>query len=243
MAKIRHSALHQKTKTGENKHCNFFARARDAIAKLNEHSGRKAVDAIAIHTAPNQARTKASADALQASLETMLTWDWQGARILIEHCDTYVEGQTPAKGFLSLEDEIHTINALNPGLSHPLGMIINWGRSVIETRHCDGALEHILQAKEAGVLAGLMFSGVSDIEGPYGQWADTHMPHAHSERASTGADGSLMTESEIVRCARAADAGSLDVLGVKLGIRPKDESIENRIAYNRDALSMIDRAL
>jgi len=220
----------------------FMAKARDAIAKLNAHAGRRCVTAIEVQTAPNQGRARSSAASLKASLETMLSWDWQGARIVIEHCDSYLEGQVPAKGFLSLSDEIQAIKAVNDKLDGNVGIVINWGRSVIEARSVTGALDHIKQAKQAGLLAGLMFSGVSDQDTPYGAWQDTHMPAAESPNVRIGAAGSLMTETQMHQCLHAADASRLDIVGIKLGIRPKDESIANRVAYNREALAIIARA-
>lgn len=217
----------------------FLARARDAVVKLNNHCGRNAVKAIEIQTAPNQSKASSSAEALTATLETILGWDWQGASIVIEHCDTLVEGQTPVKGFLSLEDEINAVKTVNAKCNSNIGIVINWGRSAIETRSVDGVIDHINQAKTAGLLTGLMFSGVSATECPYGVWADTHMPAAASENSEIGAEHSLMTEAEIHKCIAAA--GKVDILGIKLGIRPKDELIDNRIAYNREAMAMMSR--
>ncbi|WP_041523557.1 DUF4862 family protein [Gilvimarinus agarilyticus] len=220
----------------------FFDKARAAIAKLNAHAGRQVVQAIEVQTAPNRSKAKSSVASLQASLETMLSWDWQGARIVIEHCDTYVEDQTPAKGFLTINEEIEAVHAINSKLGANVGIVVNWGRSVIETRSEAGAIEHIKQAREAGVLAGVMFSGVTDQDTPYGTWADTHMPAAKSAAASIGAEGSLMTEAQIHECIAAAGGKDLPVVGVKIGIRPKDETVENRVAYNQAVLGMIERA-
>ena len=220
----------------------FMRKARTAIATLNAHAGRQVVQAIEMQTAPNRRKAASSAASLQASLETMLSWDWQGARIVIEHCDSYLEGQTPAKGFLTLTDEIATIKAVNDTLGSDVGVVINWGRSVIEARSETGAIEHIKQAKEAGVLAGVMFSGVTDQDTPYGTWADTHMPAAKSAAAGIGADGSLMTEAHIHQCIAAAGGKALPIVGVKIGIRPKDETVANRVAYNQAVLDMIERA-
>ncbi|WP_049721477.1 DUF4862 family protein [Gilvimarinus polysaccharolyticus] len=220
----------------------FMAKARDAIAKLNAHAGRQVVTAIEMQTAPNQGKARSSAASLKASLEAMLSWDWQGARIVIEHCDSYIDGQVPAKGFLTLADEIQAIQAVNKQLDANVGIVINWGRSVIEARSVTGALDHIKQAKAAGLLAGLMFSGVSDQDTPYGAWSDTHMPAAQSASSSVGATGSLMSEAQMHQCMQAADAKSLDILGIKLGVRPKEASVAERLAYNREALAIMDRA-
>lgn len=220
----------------------FMEKARAAIAKLNAHAGRQVVQAIEIQTAPNRSKASSSVASLTATLETMLGWDWQGARIVIEHCDTYIEGQVPAKGFLTLADEIAAVEAVNKKLGADVGIVINWGRSVIEARSESGAIEHINQAKNAGVLAGVMFSGVSDQDTPYGTWADTHMPAAPSANATIGAEGSLMSEAQIQQCLQAAGGKDLPVIGVKIGIRPKDETVAKRVAYNQAVLAMIDRA-
>ena len=217
----------------------FLGKARDAVSKLNAHAGRPVVTAVAIQTAPNQERAGASQSALEKSLAEIVTWDWQGARLVIEHCDTPRPEQKAAKGFLSIEQEIDAVVRTNAENSCNLGVVINWGRSVIEQRSVDGAIEHIGLAKQAGILAGLMFSGVSDIETPYGLWADSHMPAAPDESVEIGAEGSLMTKAQIQRCLTAAEVNTLDVVGIKLGIRPLDETIDRRIAYNRSALSMM----
>ncbi|MFT4938327.1 MAG: hypothetical protein ACI88A_001353 [Paraglaciecola sp.] len=219
----------------------FMQKARDAIEKLNHHSGRNTVAAIEIQTAPNQSAVSSSKKALLASLTTILEWDWHGAQILIEHCDTLVEGQIPSKGFLSIEDEVEVLNTLNRQLDEPLGLVINWGRSVLETRRCEGALEHIKLAQANGLLQGLMFSGVSDQDSEYGAWRDTHVPAAKFDDNAFGVEHSLMTESEIHRCLAACNGELPPFLGIKIGVRPVETSVDERVAYNRDTLAILDR--
>jgi len=219
----------------------FMQKACLAIAKLNQHLGRKAVQAIQVQTAPNRSRASSSAKSLQASLETMLSWDWQGTQIVIEHCDALVPEHPPAKGFLSLEDEIKVLSAINSQQSQPLGIVINWGRSVLETRSTQGAIEHIKQVSAQGLLSGIMFSGVSDRENPFGLWRDSHMPPAKANKDSVGAEHSLMTEQDMHNCLAVADAHALAIVGIKLGIRPVDCPLDKRLAYNRDALAILDR--
>ena len=161
---------------------------------------------------------------------------------MIEHCDTLIEGQTPAKGFLSLQQEIDVLTAVNAEQNSNLGITINWGRSVIETRSADGALVHIQQAKQAGLLAGLMFSGASGAETAYGAWRDIHMPHAKSSSESKGADGSLMTKEAMHQCMNAADAKALPIVGIKLGIRPTDATPAERLDIINAALNILDDA-
>ncbi|HBN90688.1 DUF4862 family protein, partial [Rheinheimera aquimaris] len=157
---------------GRQEALDFMQQACNAVAKLNSHVGRQAVKAVMLQTAPARDQAAASADALYQSLSTMQQWDWQGAQLLIEHCDAYVPAHAPSKGFLSLSDEIAVLTRLNTvsDQAHKMGIVINWGRSVFETRRPDGALEHIMAVQAAGLLSGLMFSGVSDQDTEYGAW-------------------------------------------------------------------------
>ena len=219
----------------------FMKQARDAIEKLNTHSRKNVVRAIQIQTSPNKKVAQSSKESLKRSLEEMLTWDWQNAQIVIEHCDAYVEGQNPSKGFLSLSDEIETIKTVNEKLGFKLGMVINWGRSAIETRSAEGALAHVKQAKDAGVLSGLMFSGASDKETAFGAWSDSHMPHQGRNSESLGEAQSLLTVQEMHACLQAADAENLSIVGVKFGFRPRETSLEDRVGCNKEALAIVDK--
>ena len=235
--------LASEDESGRQEALAFMQQACAAIGKLNAHLGRQAVSAIQIQTAPARHNAASSVTALKASLHTMLQWDWQGARIMIEHCDAYVPGHTPSKGFLALNDELDVLTALNATLpqSKLLGMVINWGRSVFETRHVDGALEHIQLAQQAGLLSGLMFSGVSDQDSEYGAWRDSHQPAKKSALVQHGEPGSWMSEQAMHQCLAACNAAELLVLGAKIGIRPHSADIRSRMDYIRDTLAILDR--
>jgi hypothetical protein len=234
--------LASKDEQGRAQALAFMQKACAAIGKLNNYCGRQAVKAIEIQTAPNQSIAPSKATALRASLETMLSWDWQGANIVIEHCDTLIPGQIPAKGFLSLQEEINVLTELNQTHNKDMGIVINWGRSAIETRSTQGVIEHITQAKQSGLLKGLMFSGASDKDSPYGIWQDTHMPALPSQKGEIGAEDSLLSESQIHQCLGACgDALCAEtIIGIKLGVRPKDAPLAQRLAYNQAALTMLD---
>lgn len=222
----------------------FMQQACAAIGKLNAHLGRQAVTAIQIQTSPARHKASSSTAALMASLNTMLQWDWQGARIVIEHCDALVDSHAASKGFLTLGDELEVITQLNTQLStkQHLGMVINWGRSVFETRRVEGALEHIQAAQAAGVLSGVMFSGVSDQDSEYGAWRDSHQPPKQSALVQHGEPGSWMTEHAMHNCLAACDdPQALPVLGAKIGIRPHSAAIAQRIGIIRDTLAILDR--
>ena len=218
----------------------FVRQARDAIAALNAACGQSVVDAIEIHSAPDKTRTTSSVTALTTSLAELVQWDWQGARVVIEHCDAHVPGQVASKGFLTLADEIAAIEATNAHYGSDVGIVINWGRSVLEARSAEGALQHIWLAKQHGVLAGLMFSGASGQDTPYGAWRDSHMPPAPSGVGGIGAEGSLLTDAALRDCLVASDGRELPILGLKIGIRPLDASLESRMAYLSSGLERLD---
>lgn len=220
----------------------FMQQACAAVAKLNQHVGRQAVTAIQIHTAPARHRASSSTAALVKSLNTLASWDWQGARIVIEHCDAYVDSHVPSKGFLSLADEIAVLCEVNQYTAAPLGMVINWGRSVFEAREINGAVAHIQEALAAGVLAGVMFSGVSDQDSEYGAWRDSHQPPKSSALIQHGSPVSWMTEQTMHDClAACTDPEQLLILGAKIGIRPQDATVKQRIAYIHDTLAILQR--
>lgn len=222
----------------------FMQQARLAIIKLNQHLGRQAVTAIMLHSAPARHRATGCTKALQQSLTTLLSWDWQGAQLLLEHCDALVEGQTPSKGFLTIADELQVLAAVNQQLqpTKPLGMVINWGRSVLETRTADGALQHIAAAKAQGLLSGLMFSGISDQPTAYGAWQDSHQPARNSAQVLHGEPASWLTEQAIQQSIQACAGIDLTVLGLKIGIRPLTASLAERMAYLHAQLAILARS-
>ncbi|MBM3545560.1 MAG: DUF4862 family protein [Alphaproteobacteria bacterium] len=219
----------------------FASKARDAVGRINAAVGRKAVIAVEVQSGPTQGGGgKGSAGAFTESLAEIAGWDWQGARIVIEHCDAYRAGHPPIKGFLTLDDELKAIAGANKSARKPIGVSINWGRSVLETYKAETAVDHIKQARDAGALSGLMFSGASGAQTPYGAWQDAHMPHAPAPGIAHAAEGSLLTEPEIKASLAAAGKG-LDFIGAKIGIRPPDASVATRLGTIADLIKLIER--
>ena len=158
---------------------------------------------------------------MAASLEALAQLDWSGAKLVIEHCDKYVEGQKPEKGFLPIEDEIALCGSAG------IGLTVNWGRSVVEGRTPETAVAHVEAAAKAGVLSGLMFSGAGPEETQYGYgWIDGHLPMNPDEPTS------LMDAAAIKAAVRAAGTQErpLDYLGAKVCV-PKDATVEERLDY------------
>ena len=196
----------------------FFKDIRQAIADFANLRNSCDISHIEIHTAPTRI---ASADAMKKSLDELAQLDWLGAKLVIEHCDRYIEGQNPEKGFLPLENEIQI--AKDTGI----GVTINWGRSVVEEHNAQAAIAHVREARKAGVLQGVMFSGAGPDATQYGyEWIDGHLPMAPDEPTS------LMTSKEIQETTREAlkDDYAIDYLGAKVCV-PQDASVSERLNY------------
>ncbi|WP_416416350.1 DUF4862 family protein [Paenarthrobacter aromaticivorans] len=228
--------------TGRRAAIGFVHEALQAVTRLNSRVGRPAVTAVEIHSAPVASNGQAAGSALSESLAEICSWDWQGARVVLEHCDAYIAGQTPSKGFLTLEAEAEAVHRANSS-GGTVGMSINWGRSVIEQRRPEAALEHISYVRNAGLLAGLVLSGCTDQDSRFGPaWADVHVPPAPAtsgtgqETAAAGRfdrtlePASLMTAARIQECLLAA--GPRDTAGfrgIKVAAAP-NASVEERIS-------------
>lgn len=206
--------------------------AADLARELAQRSGRERVRAIQVHSAPRAPRS--SAAALARSLDELGTWDVAGALITLEHCDAPREGQRAQKGFLTLPEEISVLRG------RPQRLTINWGRSAIERRSPAGALEHVRTAARAGLLAGLVFSGVSDLDTDWGPaWEDVHLPPSGEGPALGPSSTSLLTPDEVARALEAAQ--DVTYVGMKICPHPALHDVEHRVAVARAALALLDR--
>ncbi|MCZ4303051.1 DUF4862 family protein [Microbacterium oxydans] len=179
------------------------------VARINDESAAS-VAVVMVHTAP---RAAGAGEPLVRSLHEIAAFEWSGARLVVEHCDAFVFGQVPEKGFLTLDEEITAIRAAEV----PIGLWLNWGRSAIELRHADAVTAQIATAAASGLLTGLAFSGAAPVQGPYGAaWVDAHLPIASTHPES----GSLLDEAQVVEALTAA--GHVDWLGLKVARRPED---------------------
>jgi hypothetical protein len=190
----------------------FTELIRLAVLRLADRCGHPVVRYVQLHSAPTR---HADAQQLAASLTEVRAWDWAGAGLVIEHCDQYVPGQEPEKGFLALADEIEV------AAEREVGVHINWGRSCLEARDSGRPLAAVSEARSAGVLSGVVFSGVAATQTSFGPaWADAHLPATPDE------PGSLMTRAAIGDCALAAVAPDRPgrpaaYLGAKISVPPE----------------------
>ncbi|HEX3815653.1 MAG TPA: DUF4862 family protein [Mycobacteriales bacterium] len=222
----------------------FAAGLRDAVEQWQRWAGRACVRGVEIHSAPTGI---ADGAAFTDSLAEIASWDWHGATVTVEHCDAFVPERAPQKGYLDLSAELAAIAAVvAQGPRTRLGLTVNWARSAIEAHDAGIAATHIGQAAAAGALRGLMFSGCSDRAGAFGDaWLDTHLPPAAGEfdDLTNVQPESLLTPDEVRRAIAATAGQPLDFAGLKIGVRPADASPATRVAYLRDALRLLDRAL
>ena len=211
-------------------------RLRSDVQKLNDARGRRTVTAVEIHSAPRG--NMGSRRAFAESLAYIAQLDWDGAEVVIEHCDAWRPGQEPQKGFLTLEDELQAIESAEV----PFGVSINWGRSAIEFRCADRVAEHVAMAHAAGRLHGFMISGASDSPGAFGPaWIDAHHPFRQSDEHPHGDPSSLLTEHWVVEALAVAQPSQW--LGVKVGWPSEVEgSAEQRASMIGSALDVCGRA-
>jgi hypothetical protein len=201
----------------------FAERIRESVHRLADAAGGSVVRYVQLHSAPTRI---AGPEHLLASLSELLEWDWAGASPTIEHCDQYVPGQVPEKGFLALEDELDVAHQAG------IGVHLNWGRSCIEARDAHEPAEAVASVRARGLLTGLVFSGVSSVRSPYGPaWGDVHLPAASDEPAS------LMGVPQIAECAAEAldptvEGRPADYLGAKICV-PAGGTPDARLAMIR----------
>lgn len=206
---------------------NFVEEARRAVDQLNGALGRQAVVAVIVHSAP-RSETSSMKD-FAASLTELRGRDWFGAELLVEHCDAPVEGFAINKGFLPLSDDCAAV-ALSRGKTKTR-ILLNWGRSALESRSAEAPLKHIAAAKKSGLLAGVFFSGITKADELYGAWRDTHAPF------STSRPSSLLTPASARGALKAA--GTLDYVGLKIQPLPKSLGATARLETLRDGLDAL----
>jgi hypothetical protein len=217
--------------------------------------GKPSVVALELHAAPVAFGGTATAAALEASLKEISSWDTSGARLVLEHCDALMPGQAPAKGFLALELEVQALKKANDATDNPIGMVINWGRSVIEQRRPEAAQEHIAFLRNYDLLGGIVFSGCANVDTRFGQaWADVHVPPAPTKatvaRASRGTNrdqnllepASLLTADHIKSCLQAAcTLPESGFLAIKVAA-PPNASIDQKVSVVSQTLAAVRQA-
>jgi hypothetical protein len=243
------------SESGRRSALDFVEEALEAVKRLNHQMGKPSVVALELHAAPVAFGGAATAAALEASLKEISCWDTDGARLVLEHCDALMPDHTPAKGFLALELEAQAVKKAVDATGNPMGVVINWGRSVIEQRRPEAAQEHIAFLRSCDLLGGVVFSGCAEVDTRFGHaWADVHVPPAPAKaiapRASQGTNtdqnllepDSLLTADRIKSCLQAA--GTLPDTGfraIKVAAPPK-ASMDQKVTVISQALAAVRQA-
>ena len=216
---------------GRREALEFAAGVRAYVTRLKDEG--RVVEAVELHSAPYPG---ASAPMFRESLKEILDWDWGSTQVLVEHCDAPRASGRPEKGFLSFTEEVDLLQLLHSQGDHRVGLVVNWARSVIETRNPGTAAEHIAQARAAGVLAGVMFSGCSPEATDFGHpWIDAHLPPVEVDGAPTT---SLLDSGHIARCLAAA--GPVPILGFKIGLPPIGLAVSQRVDRLRQMCDLVE---
>lgn len=247
MASQRHHrtlGLAATDESGRRQALALAARAREAVVRLNGRAGRSTVLAVEVHSAPRAGAGNSSIDAFVASLVELASWDWDGAHLMVEHCDAFVPGHPPVKGFLTLVEEIRAVKTANTVGGASIGMVINWGRSVLEARNPDAALRHVRDVRNVGLLSGVVLSGCSATTSRVGPaWADVHLPPAAEDSHDPVLDpSSLMTHQHITNVLD--EAGTItdsDFRGLKVAA-PRTANLALRIATVSRSLTVVRSA-
>lgn len=215
---------------GRRRALDYMEGARRTVEHLHRYLGRPVVKAVALHSAPRLGGgARSSLESFADSLSTLRRLDWSGASLLVEHCDAFVPAHPPDKGFLRVEDEAAAVR-LSSGAA-PVSLMINWGRSAVETRSAQGPLEHVRRAREAGLLGGLFFSGATPSHPLYGDWKDSHAPF------SAAVPESLLSADAAAAALR--EAGDVPFLGLKMQALPRTLSVPERLDFVRSSLETL----
>ena len=206
----------------------YYRHLQQKIAKINGKTAGKVI-ALELHAAPlaGNANVDQATDAFARSLKEITRWDWS-CELVLEHCDA-MTGSAPRKGFLPLENVLEAI------ADYDISICINWARSAIEGRNTVLPLTHTQQAKRAGKLGALMFSGTTQT-GEYGEWQDLHAPFAPF------CPQSLMTTDHARELFACAGADPLQFSGIKLLEITASANVDHRIAILRDGISALKQA-
>ncbi len=236
----KHFGIASDNEAGRTEAVQFYRRVSQSVQAINNRFGGKKVISIAMGTSPSLSveGVNSSSDALVRSLEEIAQFPWDGAQLLIEHCDSGRSPLPAVKGFLSLEEELEALHRVKKNHNIDAGITINWARSAIEHRSVEGPCKHMHQVGEQ--LSGLMFSGTSSTETSYGTWSDFHMPTAPEDGLDYYEKGSLLTAEQIKSCITSIDVETLLYIGVKVLAMPMESaSIKRRVGINKDSLTLL----
>jgi hypothetical protein len=194
------------------------------------------VVAVELHSAPSRGRSSAGAESLARSLDQIVQWDWDGAQIVVEHCDAYRNADTIQKGYLPLRDELDALDLMQAHESGDVAIALNWGRSSIESGDAEGPKRHVRETLEHASLAGYFFSGAASRASSYGEaWRDVHLPMQADEPSS------LLTAARIERIVSLLPS-DITYVGAKVASHPEASGLDC-FRETRSLLAVLHQAL
>ncbi|KAA9089104.1 DUF4862 family protein [Microbacterium radiodurans] len=208
------------------------------VAAMRQHIREleRPVLAVELHSAPNRGRARSTTGDLERSLEEIVSWDWGGSRLIVEHCDAFRSSGEVQKGYLSLAEEMDAMAAVSARFGSELRIALNWGRSAIEAAAPEGAEHHLDLALDAGLLGAYFFSGAAAVESAYGgPWRDVHLPLDVDEPTS------LLTTARVASAVRRLPR-DLAYVGVKTTAHPERRGID-RLEETLRLLAVVDRCM
>ncbi len=210
-----------------------YVLVRERIDAIHQRAGAAIVRAVQVHSAPT--RPYARPDAFQASLETLLEWDFGGAELWIEHCDAYAADKTFSKGFFTLDEE----REVAARVKHPkLKFALNWGRSAVEARDADEPLRQLEQLGDR--VGGFLFSGTAADDPLYGAWQDNHAPLATGSRLPWEPTRGLMTKDRVAAILQNIPKDSPLQLGIKVQPAPSSLTLPQRLDFLKQQLEAFE---
>ncbi len=231
-----HYGLASKDDAGRQAAIADVRRALELARSTAELSGLRRVRAVEIHSAPRHGMS--STDAFEASLTELLNVEAAGAALVVEHCDATRSGRPPEKGFLEISEELAVLEAID---HDRLGLSVNWGRSAIEGRSAGTPVEHVALAANARRLSGVMFSGASPVDGPWGApWSDGHMAPRGAGSTPSAWSESLLGADEI-RDTLAAAGTVPGLLGMK--VTAAEMTVAERLIVAERSLDLVAHAV
>lgn len=225
-----HYGLASADKDGRRRALDVLEGCRRTVQHLHRYLGKRVVKAVEVHSAPRLGGgARSDLEAFSDSLSVLRSGDWDGATLLVEHCDAYTKEHAPDKGFLRIEDEAVAVRRSSGNT--PCRLLVNWGRSAIEGRSIDTPIAHIQRAVDAGLLGGLVFSGATPSAPYYGDWRDSHAPFHELVPES------LLTPSAASEALR--EAGDVPFLGLKMQPLPPTLGLAERLSFVNKNLEIL----
>ena len=211
------------------------------VQKINQHFGKNMFLGIQIASAPASYGSASSTDMFCKSFEEIVSWNWCGTKILVEHCDAIRVDGHYEKGFLALEEELSVVSKFH---GENVGLSINTGRSAIEFLDAYSVFQHIDLVQRRGLLSSVMFSGTTSLRGDYGPWRDLHMPFAEFPGSNFPAKGSTLNAKFLDQARSSINFLELDFTGYKIMPFPTNQSeFDICIGVNVDAIKILNQYL